>query len=225
MPFATPALGDHDDHAADISRRAVFAGAAIAAIGAASGAMAQETALVRRGTPQLTLGPFYPLTRPPEEDADLTTMFGVPGRAQGVIMGLVGRITNEAGAPVPGAQLDIWQTNSLGRYHHPSDPSGAPWDPAFQGAAILRADGEGRYRLRTVIPAPYQNRQRHIHFDVRGRNRRLITQMFFPGEPNQRDYLYQSLRTEALQAAVTATRLGEQDGVVAFEWNIALAAE
>ncbi|MGH6952230.1 MAG: hypothetical protein ACREH4_15315 [Vitreimonas sp.] len=171
------------------------------------------------------LGPFYPLTRPPEEDADLTTIFGVPGRAQGTIIDLVGQVTTEAGAPVAGALIDTWQTNSFGRYHHPSDPTGAPWDPAFQGAAILRADGEGRYRLRTVIPAPYENRQRHIHFDVRGRNRRLITQMFFPGEPNERDYLYQSLRSRPLQAAVTAQRLSERDGMQTFGWNIALAAE
>lgn len=155
----------------------------------------------------------------------MTRVSGRAGVAQGMMMELRGRITNEAGKPLPGARLDVWQTNGLGRYHHPSDESGLPWDPNFQGSAVIRADAEGDYRLRTIIPLPYERRQRHIHFDVRGEKRMLITQMFFPGEPNDRDTLFPMLRSEALQRAVTAELVGEQAGVRQFRWNIVVAGE
>ena len=79
--------------------------------------------------------------------------------------------------------------------------------------------------MRTVIPLPYERRQRHIHFDVRGRKRMLITQMFFPGEPNERDTLYPALGNDALRRAVTAERLDDRDGIKQFRWNIVLAGE
>ena len=224
MACATPSLGN-ETSPFRVSRRQVLGG-----LGAGVGlllpgfALAQKEPLIRRGTPQLTLGPFYPLDRP-EEDADLTRIAGRPGQAQGTIMELTGRVLTEAGAPVAGALLDIWQTNGLGRYHHPSDASGRPLDPHFQGAAVIHTDAEGGYWIRTVIPMPYERRQRHIHFDVRGKRRRLMTQMFFPGEPNERDTLYPALQSAKLQAAVTAHATGEREGVRLFTWDIVLAGE
>ena len=90
---------------------------------------------------------------------------------------------------------------------------------------MIFADAQGDYRVRTVIPLPYERRQRHIHFDVRGEKRMLITQMFFPGEPNERDTLYPTLRSEALQRAVTAELVGEDASVKQYRWNIVLAGE
>lgn len=203
-------------------RRRVLAG--VAALAAAGAGLAREP-LTRRGTPQLTTGPFFPLTRPEDQDWDLTRVPGGAGVAQGVLMELRGRVTTEAGRPLPDARLDVWQTNGLGRYHHPSDETGAPWDPNFQGSAVIRTDAQGDYRLRTVVPLPYERRQRHIHFDVRGRNRMLITQMFFPGEPNEQDTLYPALRSAVLQEAVTAALLGTEAGVRQYRWNIVIAGE
>ena len=205
-----------------LERRHVLTG--LAALTSAGAVLARES-LTRRGTPQLTTGPFYPLSRPADQDWDLTHVPGGTGVAQGVIMELRGRVFTEAGRPVPGARLDVWQTNGLGRYHHPSDETGRPYDPNFQGSAVIRADAQGEYRLRTVIPLPYERRQRHIHFDVRGEKRLLITQMFFPGEPNERDSLYPTLQNEVLQKAVTAELLGQNAGVKQFRWNIVLAGE
>lgn len=225
MACATPSLGTQSSPLR-ISRRQVITG-----LGAAwtlilpVSAWAAKEPLIRRGTPQLTLGPFYPLDRPPEEDADLTRIAGQPGQAQGTIMELTGRVLSEAGLPVAGALIDLWQTNGLGRYHHPSDTTGRPFDPNFQGAAVIRADAEGRYWIRTVVPMPYERRQRHIHFDVRGKRRRLMTQMFFPGEPNERDTLYPALQSAKLQAAVTAHAVGERGGVRLYRWDIVLAGE
>jgi protocatechuate 3,4-dioxygenase beta subunit len=205
-----------------LARRTVLTG--LAAFVGTGAAFAREP-LTRRGTPQLTTGPFFPLTRPNDQNWDLTRVRGGRGVAQGVVLDLRGRVTTEAGNPVPGARLDIWQTNGLGRYHHAGDESGRPHDPNFQGSAVLRADAQGNYRLRTVLPQPYERRQRHIHFDVRGRHRMLITQMFFPGEPNERDTLYPALQNAALQQAVTAEFLGAEVGVRQFRWNIVLAGE
>lgn len=205
-----------------IERRHVLTG--MAALASAGAVLARDP-LTRRGTPQLTTGPFYPLGRPADQDWDLTRVPGGTGVAQGVIMELRGRVTTEAGKPVPGARLDVWQTNGLGRYHHPSDETGRPYDPNFQGSAVIRADAQGDYRLRTVIPLPYERRQRHVHFDIRGEKRMLITQMFFPGEPNERDSLYPLLQSEALQKAVTAELVAEDAGVKQFRWNIVLAGE
>lgn len=90
---------------------------------------------------------------------------------------------------------------------------------------MIRADADGDYRIRTVVPLPYERRQRHIHFDVRGEKRLLVTQMFFPGEPNERDTLFPALRNEVLQRAVTAELVGIDDGVKKFRWDIVLAGE
>ena len=226
---ATPALGSPREKVL-LSRRILLGGfvAAGSLVASRAGALQPgENSLVFRGTPQMTIGPFYPLTRPSEEDADLTRILGREGRAKGTIIDLAGRVLTEGGKPVAGAQIDMWQTNSMGSYHHPADPTGAGADPAFQGAAILRADAEGRYRLRTVIPGPYVSRVRHIHFDVRGHNRRLITQMFFPGEANEGDYLYRSLRFEKAKRAVTATLSDKplEAGIPLYRWDIVLSGE
>lgn len=207
-----------------LSRRNILTGFA-SVVGASAAIAIPVEPLTRRGTPQLTTGPFYPLDRPFDQDWDLTRVPGRPGVAQGIIMELHGRVTTERGRPVPGAILDVWQTNGLGRYHHPSDTVGKPIDPNFQGSAVIRADTNGDYRIRTIIPLPYERRQPHIHFDVRGEKRLLVTQMFFPGEPNDRDTLFPTLRNEALQRAVTAELLGIDAGVKKYRWNIVLAGE
>ena len=221
MPCPTPLLGAKQ-RSVIVGRRQMITG--VVALAGAGIVLAREP-LTRRGTPQLTTGPFFPLSRPREQDWDLTRVAGGTGVAQGVIMELRGRVTTEAGKPVPGARLDVWQTNGLGRYHHASDETGLPLDPNFQGSGVIRADANGDYRLRTVIPLPYERRQRHIHFDVRGEKRMLITQMFFPGEPNERDTLYPALQNEALQRAVTAELVGDEAGIKHFRWNIILAGE
>lgn len=222
MPCPTPMLGHIPQQSPTIGRRQLLTGFAVLAGSAIAGA---REPLTRRGTPQLTTGPFYPLSRTTDQDWDLTRVAGGNDIARGVIMELRGRVTTEGGKPVAGARLDVWQTNGLGRYHHPSDESGLPYDPNFQGSAVIRADANGEYRLRTVIPLPYERRQRHIHFDVRGEKRMLITQMFFPGEPNERDTLYPALRSEALQKAVTAQLLGEAGSAKQFRWDIVIAGE
>ena len=67
-------------------------------------------------TPGQALGPFYPVLRPGEQDADLTRLPGREGSAAGQLLYVVGRVVDRAGAPIAGAEIDIWQPNAKGRY-------------------------------------------------------------------------------------------------------------
>ena len=134
------------------------------------------------------MGPFYPVVKPLDQDADLTTIAGKPGRAEGQVLHVMGRVVNVAGHPVPGARLEMWQANTHGRYTHPSDTNPAPLDPHFEGFAVLTTDAEGRYRMKTIKPGAYpagpdRMRPPHIHVEVTGTSNRLVTQMYFAGEP------------------------------------------
>jgi protocatechuate 3,4-dioxygenase beta subunit len=144
-----------------------------------------EAALQR--TPGQILGPFYPLGEL-TQNADLTSIPGQSGRAKGLVLNVTGRVLNLAGEPVRDAKVEVWQANTYGRYTHPSDPNPAPLDPNFEGAAVLTTDSEGRYHFKTIKPAAYPAgpnliRPAHIHFQVSGRQDRLVTQMYFENDP------------------------------------------
>jgi len=72
---------------------------------------------------------------------------------------------------------------------------------------------DGRYRFRTIRPAPYTGRTPHIHFKVRLPNRELLTtQMYVAGDPgNARDFLWNNL-DEAGRAALTVPFTNSNDG-------------
>jgi protocatechuate 3,4-dioxygenase beta subunit len=103
-----------------------------------------------------------------------------------------GRVIDENGRPVPNTLVELWQANSAGRYQHKWDNHDAPLDPNFTGCGHILTDAEGRYRFVTIRPGeyPWRNhynawRPAHIHFSVFGPAfaTRLITQMYFPGDP------------------------------------------
>jgi protocatechuate 3,4-dioxygenase beta subunit len=105
---------------------------------------------------------------------------------------VAGQLRDEDGRPVPHAMVEVWQANATGRYAHERDQHDAPLDPNFQGIARVFTDGEGQYRFTTIRPGayPWRNhanawRPTHIHFGLHGPGaaQRLITQMYFPGDP------------------------------------------
>src|SRR5712691_2143412 len=112
----------------------------------------------------------------------------------------MGRVVNVQGQPLKGARVELWQANTHGRYTHPSDTNPAPLDPNFEGFAVQDTDAEGRYRFKTIKPGAYPAtanwmRPPHLHFDMTGKINRVITQMYFPGEPlNDKDILPQNIR-------------------------------
>jgi protocatechuate 3,4-dioxygenase beta subunit len=172
----------------DLGRRELLKmSAVLTAAGAvgSSNVAGAETQLQR--TPGQILGPFYPLKELPQI-SDLTRLPGHSGRAQGQVLNVMGRVLDLSGEPVANAKIEVWQANSSGRYTHPSDPNPAPLDPNFDGCAILTSDAEGRYRFKTIKPGAYPAgpnliRPSHIHFQVTGRQDRLVTQLYFEGDP------------------------------------------
>jgi protocatechuate 3,4-dioxygenase beta subunit len=104
------------------------------------------------------------------------------------VINVMGGVLNLVGQPVRDAKVEVWQANAHGRYTHPSDPNPAALDPNFEGSAVLTTDAEGRYRFKTIKPAAYpagpdRMRPAHIHFQVSGRQDKIVTQMYFEGDP------------------------------------------
>ncbi|MDA9975655.1 protocatechuate 3,4-dioxygenase [Alphaproteobacteria bacterium] len=154
-----------------------------------------------RPTSHQFLGPFYPLSTP-TSDGDLTQVEGGTGVAEGQVLYLCGPVVDITGAPVANKKVEIWQTNSHGRYTHPNDDNSAPLDPNFEGFAAVHTDNEGRYSLKTVKPGAYPTgpnsiRPSHIHFEVYARSKRFVTPMYFEGDPyHDQDAWLQSSRNQ-----------------------------
>jgi protocatechuate 3,4-dioxygenase beta subunit len=157
----------------------------------------RSTALRGPSLPPLRI-PYGPteLTGPPPAAlcagvvADLTKQHG--GEPLGERIIVHGHVFDGDGRPLPGALVELWQANAAGRYRHDLDNHSAPLDPNFSGAGACITDGEGRYRFVTIKPGayPWRNhrnawRPAHIHFSLFGRSfsQRLVTQMYFPGDP------------------------------------------
>ncbi len=178
-----------------------------------------------KGTPSQTAGPFYPIDKPLDKDADLTRVRGRGKAAKGQIAHISGRILDVNGKPIEGARVEIWQANAHGRYAHPRDRSEAPLDPDFQGYGIELTDAQGRYRFKTIKPGAYEARTPHIHVDIATPNRKLTTQMYFPGEPlNDQDYILRSTRFGETLIAKTAEATEQvEPGALVLRWDAILA--
>jgi protocatechuate 3,4-dioxygenase, beta subunit len=122
--------------------------------------------------------------------ADLTRQH--QGAPIGARMIVAGRVLDETGRAVAGTLVELWQANAAGRYRHDVDQHDAPLDPNFTGAGHVVTNEQGEYRFVTIVPGayPWRNsanawRAQHLHFSVFGPAfaTRIITQMFFPGDP------------------------------------------
>lgn len=141
------------------------------------------------------------------EDSDLTRNAGTGGEAIGERIIVTGRVLGGSGEPVPTTLVEVWQANAAGRYIHDRDRHDAPLDPNFLGIGRCLTDAGGHYRFVTVRPGayPWRNhenawRPAHIHFSLFGDSygSRLVTQMYFPGDPlHQLDPILSSIPEEA----------------------------
>lgn len=139
-----------------------------------------------------------------ETDADLTAHGNDEPLGERIIVH--GRVLNADGKPVRRSLVEVWQANSAGRYSHAGDQHPAPLDRNFVGAGRALTDDEGHYRFVTIKPGPYPWRNHsnawrpaHIHFSLFGRafTQRLVTQMYFPGDPLfYQDPIFNSVRDE-----------------------------
>ena len=166
-----------------------------------------------RATPAQVEGPFYPQALPADHDHDLLRQ-GARRYQAGAPVWLDGSVRDLAGRPVTGALVEIWQCDAEGHYHHPGD--GGRANPDFQGYGRVAADADGRYRFRTLRPAPYPGRTPHIHLKVRLGGRELLTtQLYVEGEArNARDFLWRALREDE-RAALTVPFVPGSDGLQA----------
>ncbi|HEX6500629.1 MAG TPA: protocatechuate 3,4-dioxygenase subunit beta [Micromonosporaceae bacterium] len=135
-------------------------------------------------------GPLFGADRALPHEADLTRQHD--GEPLGQRITVHGRVLDGDGRPVPETLVEVWQANAAGRYRHPVDTWPAPLDPNFTGCGRAVTDADGWYRFTTVKPGayPWRNhpnawRPAHIHFSLFGRafTQRLVTQMYFPGDP------------------------------------------
>jgi protocatechuate 3,4-dioxygenase, beta subunit len=135
-------------------------------------------------------GPLLGEGRVGELDHDLTRQ--QQGEPHGQRIVVTGRVLDGDGRPVPHTLIEVWQANAAGRYAHEVDRHPAPLDPNFSGVGRCLTDADGGYRFVTVKPGayPWRNhhnawRPAHIHFSLFGRafTQRLVTQMYFPGDP------------------------------------------
>jgi protocatechuate 3,4-dioxygenase beta subunit len=195
-----------------IQRRTVAASLVFAPVFWRS-ARAQAAPQQRIATPAQTEGPFYPVTLPADTDYDLLHN-GSASYGRGQPAWVEGSVSDLSGKPLAGAQVEIWQCDEAGHYHHPGDRGRA--DPAFQGFGRVSVGADGRYRFRTIRPVPYSGRTPHIHVKVKlGQRELLTTQLYVEGDPNnQRDFLWRNL-PEAARAAVTVPFRSGSDGLQA----------
>jgi len=179
-------------------------------------------------------GPRLGADRVGEHDHDLTA--GHPGgEPQGQRITVAGRVLDGDGRPLPHTLVEIWQANAAGRYLHRNDQHPAPLDPNFTGWGRCVTDAEGRYRFVTIEPGayPWGNhpnawRPKHIHFSLLGRAfaQRLVTQMYFPGDPLFAfDPIFNAVRDERARERMVA-RFSLDDAVpdwaLAYRFDIVL---
>ncbi len=140
-------------------------------------------------TPTETTAPRFTPSRYPEI-RDIARVGDHEAVGERIIV--AGTVTDEDGRPVPNVMIEIWQANAAGRYNHARDQHDAPLDPLFHGTGRVFSDARGRYRFVSIKPGayPWRNhanawRPNHIHYSLFGAGfaQRLITQMYFPGDP------------------------------------------
>ncbi len=168
-----------------------------------------------------------------ERDNDLTAQH--PAEPVGERIFVHGRVLDEDGRPVRGSLVEIWQANAAGRYRHKADTYDAPLDPNFSGGGRTLTDDNGYYWFKTIKPGPYpwgnhHNawRPSHIHFSLFGAGilSRLVTQMYFPGDPLQPlDPIFNSIPNDAARMRLVSRldmQRAESNYALAYAFDIVL---
>jgi protocatechuate 3,4-dioxygenase, beta subunit len=182
---------------------------------------------------EITGPQLAPAVRRGEADADLTKQHAGEPIGERIIVS--GYVYDTEGKPLRDTLVEVWQANACGRYRHKWDRYDAPLDPNFTGAGRTVTDRNGRYEFTTIKPGPYPWgnhynawRPAHIHFSLMGRSfaQRLVTQMYFPGDPFfPYDPIFNSVRDEqARDRMLSAFSIHDTkpDWAQAYNWDIFL---
>ena len=179
-------------------------------------------------------GPVYGHASVGELDHDLTKNGAKDGDPVGERIIVTGRVLDEDGRPLPDTLIEVWQANAAGRYIHTVDQHDAPLDPNFFGGGRCVTGSDGVYKFYSVRPGayPWGNhfnawRPNHIHFSLFGPAfaTRLVTQMYFPGDPLLNlDPLFQSTPEAARDSLVARfdIEVTEPDFALGFVFDIVL---
>ncbi len=191
----------------------------------------QEAKFLAR-TPSEEIGPMYPVAKPEDRGDDLVRSAGGDA-VDGQILYIRGRVTDLTGAPIAGAEVEVWHADPQGRYPHPCDMNPAVIDANFTGWAKIVTGPDGRFHLRSTKPGPYPTstpgwwRPPHIHFQVTTAHDRLVTQMYFPGEElNEKDELLtrhvRLHQDDRVMARTCELEEGMEADAISIEFNIVL---
>ena len=169
-------------------------------------------------TPSQTIGPFFKhaLIRPGQESL-------ITPKSRGERITIEGRVLDGDGAGVGDAMLELWQANADGRYDHPEDSQEKLLDAHFRGFGRAATDERGRFCFYTIkpgsVPGPGDVLQApHINVSIfaRGLLKRLVTRMYFPGEPlNASDVVLNAVAPA--RRAMLVARTAERQGVLRFD--------
>jgi protocatechuate 3,4-dioxygenase beta subunit len=190
--------------------------------------------LVRADPEEIELvSPAFGHTDVSADEGDLTIQHR--GEPLGERIIVTGRVLDGDGRPVRNQLIEIWQANASGRYVHKRDQHPAPLDPNFTGVGRVITGDDGSYRLTTIKPGayPWKNhrnawRPAHIHFSFFGSafTQRLITQMYFPGDPLfALDPIYQSIVDPAARERLVAGYdhdVTEPEWALGYRWDVVL---
>jgi protocatechuate 3,4-dioxygenase beta subunit len=187
---------------------------------------------IEQGLSEIT-GPGFASGWAGPQTVDLTR--AGKGEALGQRIILTGRLLEGDGRPVRNSLVEIWQCNAAGRYLHRKDQHHAPLDPNFTGAGRALTNDKGEYRFLTIKPGayPWSNthnawRPAHVHFSLFGPAyaTRLITQMYFPGDPLlPLDPIYNSVPDEAARRRLISAYdpgLSEAEYALGYRFDIVL---
>jgi protocatechuate 3,4-dioxygenase beta subunit len=182
-------------------------------------------------------GPVFTQSEVQEAENDLAR--GRDGKlVLGQLMVVSGRVLDEAGRPVAGTLVELWQANTAGKYQNPADQFDAPIDSNFIGCGRCVTDAAGSYRFTTIKPGAYPVqdtgnwwRPPHIHFSLFGPTflTRLVTQMYFPGDPlNEIDNILSGVADEAARRrlmAVPDPAVGLWERALGWRFDITLRGQ
>jgi catechol 1,2-dioxygenase len=180
----------------------------------------------RQGSKGTIEGPFY-VPGAPQLPAEAT----VPMRDDepGTPLLFQGQVTSVAGQPLAGATVEVWHADDYGFYSQ-----FAPGIPEWNLRAVFTADEQGRFKIHTKQPAPYQIptdgscgkliaaagwhawRPAHLHFKISAPGHQLITtQLYFEGSEHLGDDVASAVKPELVLAptAVDAASGGEGNEV------------
>jgi len=193
----------------------------------------QKPLIIMRHTLSELTGPVYGHETVRENDHDLTIQ--AEGEPLGERIIVHGHVLDEEGRGVPNTLVEIWQANASGRYQHRADQHDAAIDPNFRGEGRVYTDDEGWYRFTSIKPGayPWRNhdnawRPNHIHFSFFGSGfaARLITQMYFPGDPLlELDPIFLSIPDAAARNRLVCAldmMVTEPEWALGYRWDVVL---